>query len=182
MSTTDQCMKPIGYSTLGRKPLLEVLHEAHPGTFQIKSRACTLMWLPNNDKDIEVCHVKLIGLLLLQSLQPWSWPDKPWSQLHLDDAVLWKTNCSYVVVIIEAHSKWLDMFPVSSETSEVTMDKFQILFGIPTFVVNFRFDRAEMKKFWQNSGIHHKHHHHTIQLLIVLWNVPSILLKLHSNV
>jgi len=52
-------------------------------------------------------------------------------------------------------------FPVPSATSEVTMDKLQILFvnhGIPTSVVTDNasvFVSVEMKKFWQNNGIHH---------------------------
>ena len=63
--------------------------------------------------------------------------------------------------VIDAHSKWLDVFPVSSATSEVTMDKLRILFathGITTSVVTdivSVFVSAEMKKFWQNNGIRH---------------------------
>jgi len=36
-----------------RKPLLEELQEVHPDISLMKSRACTLMWWPNIDKDIE---------------------------------------------------------------------------------------------------------------------------------
>jgi len=65
------------------------------------------------------------------------------------------------LVVIGAHSKWLDVFPVSSATSEVIMNKLQILFanyGIPTSVVTDNasvFVSAKMKKFQQNNDICH---------------------------
>ena len=82
-----------------------------------------------------------------------------WSRLHLDYAGPLENKM--FLVIIDAHSKWLDVFPVSSATSEVTMDKLRILFanhGIPSSVVTDNasvFVSAEMKKFWQTNGIRH---------------------------
>ena len=71
----------------GRKPLLEELHEAHPGISRMKSTARTLMWWPNIDKDIEQKPKFCVQCQTSRPappsapLHPWSWPDKP---LHLD--------------------------------------------------------------------------------------------------
>ena len=71
----------------GRKFLLDKLHEDHSGISHMKGRACMLMCWPNIDKDIEkkvkLCSVCQISRPLPPSapLQPWSWPDKPWSRL-----------------------------------------------------------------------------------------------------
>ena len=66
-------------------------------------------------------------------LQPWSWPDKPWSRLHLDYAGPLENKM--FLVVIDAHSKWLDVFPVSSATSEVTMDKLRICLLLMVFLL-----------------------------------------------
>ena len=131
----------------------------------MKSRARTLMWWPNIDKEIEQKVKSCVPCQVSRSappsapLQPWSWPDKPWSRLHLDYADPLENKM--FLIVIDAYSKWLDVFPVSSATSEVIMVKLRILFathGIPTFVVTDNasiFVSAEMKKFWQNNSIHH---------------------------
>ena len=60
----------------------------------MKSRARTLMWWPNIDKDIEQKVKSCVPCQVSRPappsapLQPWSWPDKPWSRLHLDYAGL----------------------------------------------------------------------------------------------
>ena len=141
----------------GRKLLLEELHEAHPGISRIKSRACMLMWWPNIDKDIEnavsscsACQASR-PLPHPAPLQPWSWSGKPWSWLHLDYTGPMKNRM--FLVVIDAYSKWVEVLPVSSATSETTIEKLRTLFAthdIPNSVVTDNatvFVSEEMTKF-----------------------------------
>ena len=153
----------------GRKLLLEELHEAHPGISRMKSRACMLMWRPNIDKDIENTIKSCSACQAIRPLphpaplQPWSWPGKPWSQLHLDYVGPMK-NRMFLVVIMPAQNGLIDVLPVSSATSETTIEKVRTLFathGIPNSVVTDNatvFVSEEMTKFWQNNGIRHTYY------------------------
>ena len=95
LSIVDNCLlwgTRLVIPKLGRQLLLEELHEANPGISRMKSRARMLMWWPNIDKDIEnkvkSCAVCQESRPLPPSapLQPWSWPGRPWSRLHMDYA------------------------------------------------------------------------------------------------
>ena len=123
-----------------------------------------MLW-PNINKDIEnkvksssVCQVSR-PLPLSTPLQLWSWPDKPWSRLHIDYAGP-KRNKMHLV-IIDAYSKLIDVFPVLSANSETTIDKLRTLFathGIHNSVVTDNTTVSvseEMRTFWKNSGIQH---------------------------
>ena len=65
------------------------------------------------------------------------------------------------LVIIDAYSKWIEVFPVISANSETTIEKLRTLFathGVPNAVVTDNatvFVSEEMKKFWKNNGIRH---------------------------
>ena len=98
----------------GREQLLIELHVGHPGVSRMKSLACMYLWWPHMDEDIE----KVIrGCPQCQEnqkevpkvpLKPWSWPEKPWSRLHLDYAGPFMN--SMFLVIVEAHTKWVEIF------------------------------------------------------------------------
>ena len=150
---------------LRRQLLLEELHEAHPGISRMKSRALMLMWWPNINKNIEnkvkscsVCQESR-PLPPTAPLQPWYWPDRPWSRLHIDYAGPMKSKM--FLVVIDAYSKWLDVFSVTLANSESTIDKLHIQFvthGIPNSVVTDNatvFVSEEMKKYWKSNGIQH---------------------------
>ena len=122
------------------------------------------MWWPNIDKDIEhkvkSCMPCQVSRPAPPSapLQPWSWPDKPWSSLHLDYAGLLENNSCHRCTLQMA--RCISSI-ISNLRGDVTMDKLPILFathGIPTSVVTDNasvFVSTEMKKFWQNNGIRH---------------------------
>ena len=40
-------------------------------------------------------------------LHPWEWPNRPWSQLHLDYAGPFMGKM--FLVVVDAHSMWLDV-------------------------------------------------------------------------
>ena len=70
-------------------------------------------------------------------LQPWSWPKQPWSRLHIDFAG--PLHDRMFLIVIDPHSKWMEVFPTSSSTSFATIQRLRTLFaqfGIPRTVVS----------------------------------------------
>ena len=52
-------------------------------------------------------------------LQPWQWPSRPWSQLHIDYAGPFLGHM--FLVLIDAHLKWIEVYPVRAATSNTTI-------------------------------------------------------------
>ena len=72
------------------------------------------------------------------ALHPWEWPGRPWSQVHVDYARPFMGKM--FLLIIDAHSKWMDIHSVNSATSSVTIDKMRSTFashGLPEIVVSY---------------------------------------------
>ena len=51
-------------------------------------------------------------------LHPWQWPDKPWSRLHPDFAGPFLGRM--YLILVDAHSKWMDAVLMSDITSSQT--------------------------------------------------------------
>ena len=149
----------------GREKLLDLLHEGHPGIVRMKSLARSYLWWPGLDEDIER---KVLGCedCQMQSatpavapLHPWEWPDRPWSRIHADYAGPFMG--SMFLIIIDAYSKWIEVFKTSTSTSEVTMEKFRQAFathGIPDVLVTDNgtcFTSHEFAIFTSENGIQH---------------------------
>ena len=123
----------------------------------MKERARIVVWWPNNDQDIEsmasccVACQAARNLPPVAPLYPWSFPKRPWSRLHMDYAG--SIDNHMLLVVIDAFSKWIDVFPVKSATSLVTIIKLRALFathGTPDTIVSDNgspFVSAEMKEF-----------------------------------
>ena len=92
-------------------------------------------------------------------LHPWEWPSEPWSRIHLDFA------CPYMgsmfLVLVNAHSKWMDAHLMHSITSAKTIEKLCIIFAnhrIPRKVVTDNgptFTSYEFQEFMQKNKIVH---------------------------
>ena len=54
-------------------------------------------------------------------LHPWKWPNHPWSRLHLDYAGPIKGKM--FLVLIDAHSKLIEVFCIQSVSSTNTIEK-----------------------------------------------------------
>ena len=150
----------------GRESVLQALHSAHPGGSRMKSFARCKVWWPGIDHDIELCTAKCSACQESRSrpakvpLQPWEWPQKPWSRLHLDFA----GPClggTYFLVIVDAHSKWQDIHIMNSITASATIDALRVTFanhGLPIMLVSDNgsaFTSAEFQKFVEMNGIIH---------------------------
>ena len=92
-------------------------------------------------------------------LHPWTWPTRPWARLHVDYAGPYLGHCFFVVV--DAHSKWLEVIPMTSTTTAATVEKLCVLFvqfGIPEILVSdnrTNFVSKEFAEFTRHNGIKH---------------------------
>uniref|UniRef100_A0AAV2K5K2 Gypsy retrotransposon integrase-like protein 1 n=1 Tax=Knipowitschia caucasica TaxID=637954 RepID=A0AAV2K5K2_KNICA len=145
--------------------LIRQLHHGHPGITRMKALARSYFWWPKLDTDIETV-VK--GCSTCQEhrnvpapapLHPWEWPSKPWQRLHIDYAGPFMGHM--FLILMDAHSKWMDAYPVSTATSAKTIECLRKSFssqGLPEMVVSDNgscFVSAEFKDFMKNNGIDH---------------------------
>ena len=149
----------------GRKKVLELLHEAHPGMERMKQLARSYVWWPGLDSAIEE---KVKSCCARQSsrnspqvspLHPWEWPEKPWTRIHIDYVGPFMNRM--FLVIVDAHTKWLEVHVTQSSTAAVTIQKLQQTFvtlGLPETVVSDNgsaFTSHEFQEFMKQNGIAH---------------------------
>ena len=108
----------------------------------MKGLARMYVWWPGITQDIEntVRHCPECqqhqSTPAVAPLQPWSWPTRPWARLHLDYAGPFQGRM--ILILIDAHSKWIDAISTSQATSEAVMEELWSLFaqfGIPETIV-----------------------------------------------
>ena len=148
-----------------RQTILDQLHDTHPGVSKMKSLARSFVWWPGLDKQIENCvqqcctcqesrHVPAKA-----PIHPWEWPHKPWSRIHIAHAGPFLGHL--YLILIDAHSKWIEVHIVSSTSSDVTIKKLAEIFsvhGIPEQIVSDNgtaFTSQEFKSFVEAQGIVH---------------------------
>ena len=125
-----------------RERMMEELHETHPCICPMKYLARSHVWWPKMDCELEMkvqsCNVSQVNRKLPPeaSLHPWEWPHKPWVRLHLGYAGPFLGKM--FLIIVDVHSKWIEALPMSTSTSEATIEKLRIAFsthGLPQMVV-----------------------------------------------
>ena len=90
-------------------------------------------------------------------IHPWEWPDRPWSHIHVDYAG--PNEGKMVLIMVDAHSKWLEALVVNSATSQTTIEKLISVFAtheLPEALVSDNssvFTSAEFDKFVRRNGI-----------------------------
>ena len=149
----------------GRNLVLRELHETHPGANRMKSLARSYIWWPQMDSQIEQTAKSCSTCQETRPsppaapLHPWEWPSKPWSRLHLDFA---GPHMGHMfLVIVDAHSKWMDVQLMSSITTAKTVEKLLNVFathGLPQMIVTDNgpsFTSSEFKDFMSRNGIKH---------------------------
>lgn len=149
----------------GREDVLNVLHESHLGIVRMKSPARSYVWWPNMDKRLEEKVTRCVTCQSHQKKPPcsplhhWEWPSRPWSRVHVDYAGPFMGKM--FLLIIDAHSKWMDIHCVNSATSSTTIEKLRTTFashGLPEILVSdngSNFVSSEFKSFLQKNGIKH---------------------------
>ena len=128
---------------LGRDAVLNELHCAHPGITKMRSLARMYVWWPNIDSDIEKSVCRCAECKSVQTAPPvaplhsWKWPTRPWARLHIDFAGSFQNKV--FLVVVGAHSKWVEVMVVSSTSSLAVITELRTLFarfGIPETIVS----------------------------------------------
>ena len=147
-----------------RNRLLKELHEQHPGIYRMKALACSYVWWPNIDTDIEgkvkTCHdcMRVCNTSLMALLQPWSWPTRPWQRVHINYA---EYQGKYFFVAVDAHSKRPEIFVTTKTTTEKSISILRHLFssyGFPEEMVSDRgpqFTSDQFADFLRQNGVRH---------------------------
>ena len=149
----------------GRKWVIDELHKTHPGIVKMKSLARSYVWWPNLCADIEAkvkdcaeCQASR-PIPAMAPLHPWEWPERPWARLHLDYAGPFLGRM--FLVLVDAHSKWMDVIPVHAATSSATIEKLRVVFathGLPERIVTDNgavFTSDEFEDFLKTNGVTH---------------------------
>jgi transposase InsO family protein len=149
----------------GRARIKEELHSGHPGASRMKSLARSFVWWPRMDQELEET-VKQCDVCQrsrhhppVASLQPWEWPQRPWVRLHADYAGPFLGKM--FLILVDAHSKWMEVKSVSAATSTQTIEHLRTIFathGLPEMLVTDNgsvFTSSEFKNFTKRNGIRH---------------------------
>ena len=148
-----------------REYILQELHRDHPGCSRMKSIARSFVWWPGLDKDIERIAKSCTACQQNKHapspapLHPWTWPTKPWQRIHLDFAGPF-LGTSFLV-IVDAHSKWPEVFQMSTTTASKTIVTLRHLFatyGLPEQIVSDngpQFTSDEFECFMKSNGVKH---------------------------
>lgn len=149
----------------GQEQVMRQLHQCHPGVSRMKALARSYVWWPGLDKNVEdtvksctTCQEHR-NIPAPAPLHPWDWPDRPWSRIHVDYAGPFMEKMFFVLV--DAYSKWMDVYPVSSATSATTIECLRTSFsnhGLPELLVSDNgtcFTSMEFKDFLNKNGIRH---------------------------
>lgn len=148
-----------------RARVLEMLHASHPGIVKMKGLARSYVWWPGIDADIE-CLVKSCQSCAMQhkqpaqvNLHPWEWPSSSWERIHVDYAGPFLGRM--FLVMVDAHSKWPEVFEMKSTTAERTIQVMRTCFaryGLPKQVVTDNgsvFTSESFQLFMKTNGILH---------------------------
>lgn len=150
---------------LAREGVIAMLHDAHPGIVHMKELGRSYVWWPGMDaaieknvKDCTVCQESRHAPPTAQ-LHPWEWTTKKWSRLHIDFAGPFQGKT--FLIIVDSHSKWLEVAVVSSMSSAAVISTLRLLFathGLPDVIVSDNgasFTSEAFKEFAGRNGIRH---------------------------
>ena len=112
LSVIDGCLMfadRVVVPTKLRQTVLRQLHSGYPGINRMKSIACSVVYWPNIDIDIERTVKRYIQYMEAQKNPPrivdshWTYPEQLWSRIHVDFAG--PINGLSFLVVVDAHSK-----------------------------------------------------------------------------
>ena len=145
--------------------VLDELHIGHQGIVKMKALARGKVWWPNIDKDIEEEVNRCQSCQSIRNrppkviLHPWTWPNHPWQRVHL--VLVGPFVDRMFLIVVDAYSKWLEVFPMAETTSEKTITVLRQLFasyGVPEQIVTDngpQFTAAAFGMFTKLNGIRH---------------------------
>ena len=149
----------------GRKEVMELLHEGHQGGTRMKALARSFVWWPGLDGDLESVVKDCDKCQSTRHsppqapLHPWEFPAAPWERLHADFAGPFLGQM--FLIVVDAYSKWLEVVPMSSATTNTTIERLRTIFathGLPRVLVTdngAQFTSSEFRAFTRGNGIKH---------------------------
>ena len=90
---------------------------------------------------------------------PWEWPGKPWFRVHAEYAGPFEGKM--ILILVDAHSKFIDAHVVNSATTATTVQKMRQIFathGLPVQLVTDNgsvFTSEEFSQFCKLNGVKH---------------------------
>ena len=138
--------------------VLAELHTSHPGIVRMKGLARSRVWWPGMAGQIEE---KVQSCTACQSHRnrPAPVPLNPWERIHVDFAGPME-GVMYLVVV-DSYSKWVEVEPMRTTTTEKTLDVLRMLFaryGLPKELVTDngpQFTSTVFTRCLQENGICH---------------------------
>lgn len=146
-----------------QEQLLQELYSSRQGVVKMKSLARAYFWWPGLDRNIEVLTKRCESCNSNKpdppkvSLHNWPYPQEVWERLHID--FLGPINGKHYLVILDAHSKWPEVFEMSSKCANLTTRALRntfARFGLPKIIVSDNatcFTSSEFQSFLEKNGI-----------------------------
>ena len=143
--------------------VLEELRDGYLSVVKMKALAMSYVWWPNISGRLEELAKGCDGCQLNQTmptkapLHPFEWATAPWQRLLIYYARPFHN--SLFLVVVDAHSQWPELIPVSSTTTSKTFEVLHDLFarfGIPEQIVSDngpQFNSEEFQAFIKSNGI-----------------------------
>ncbi|XP_058456488.1 uncharacterized protein K02A2.6-like [Malaya genurostris] len=148
-----------------QKRILQRLHYGHPGIVRMKSLARSFVYWPCIDRPIEEAVNRCTDCAAAAKSPPhvapvaWPVPPEPWQRVHIDYAGT--IDGLYFFVIVDAFSRWPEIYSSSTMTAKVTIQNLRNSFsrlGLPMVIVSdnaAQFVCDEFESFCKNNGIKH---------------------------
>nr|XP_042899135.1 uncharacterized protein K02A2.6-like [Parasteatoda tepidariorum] len=146
--------------------ILDELHHGHLGVVKMKAIARSYVYWQDIDQDIENSAKNCLDCARFKTdpakakVHHWEYPSAPWERVHIDFAG--PIFERMFLLIVDAHSKWLEVYPMktanSFKTIECLRDCFS-RFGLPVVLVSdngTQFTSQEFQTFIRSNGIKHK--------------------------
>ena len=148
-----------------RAKVLAELHEGHYGVKKMKFLARQHVWWPRIDEDIKELSLRCTACLVHarnppKTMHNWEGTTQCFERIHLDYAG--PIGGKYILLLVDAHSKWLEAFVTNNKTSETTLKHLRetiARFGIPSVMVTDNdptFVSEKVKAFCTANAITHK--------------------------
>lgn len=149
--------------------VLQLLHSGHPGIVKMKALARSYVWWPKMDEQMEAFVSTCTSCQQVRSatarapLHHWPVPTRRWQRLHIDFAQITfhQGPQKNMLLVVDAYSKWLEVFLMGSTTAEKTIDRLRTLFaryGLPEEIVSdngVQFTSGEFADFLSRNRIKH---------------------------
>lgn len=144
--------------------VLEELHQGHLGVSKMKNMSRNYVYWPSLDRDLENLCRSCEACRAVRdappraALHPWEFPLVPWQRLHADFA---EHMGKRYLILVDAHSKWIEALPMSRTDSLTTITALMSVFsrfGLPSQLVTDNgppFFAQEFKDYCLNNCIKH---------------------------